>query len=71
MPEFFALLPRFARAVGAEAVAGRAGGVLGGVAAHEKLKERVEHGKVADDDRDEGFADGPLAGLRSAVSSGL
>lgn len=71
MPELLALLPRFAGAVGAETVAGVAGGVFGRVAAGEELDEGVEHREVADDDCDEGFADGPSACLFGAVDSGL
>ncbi|KAF7585322.1 hypothetical protein BBP40_011237, partial [Aspergillus hancockii] len=33
--------------------------------------QRVDHGRVADDDRDEGFAAGPAAGLLGAVYAGL
>lgn len=71
MPELLALLPCFTGAVGTKTVAGIAGGVFGGVAPGEKLEKSVEHGEIADDDCDEGFADGPSACLFGAVDSGL
>lgn len=46
-------------------------GGRGGAAAGEVLGEGVEHWHVVDEDGDEGFADGPFAGLLGAVGSGL
>lgn len=35
------------------------------------LDEGVKHGKIADNDGDEGLADGPLSGLLGTIDTGL
>lgn len=65
-----ALVAGLAAAPGGELVGMGVGGGGGG-AAGEVLKEGVEHRHVVDEDGDEGFADGPFAGLFGAVGSGL
>jgi len=64
-----ALVVRVPGAPGGELVGGVVGGGVGG--AGQVLGEGVEHWEVVDHDGDEGFADGPFAGLFGAVGSGL
>lgn len=54
-----------------DALAGRQVGHVPARAAGDAAEQRVDHGGVADDDGDEGFATGPAAGLLGAVCAGL
>lgn len=63
------LVPRVAAAPGGELVG--MGARAGGGGAGQVLEEGVEHWHVVDEDGDEGFADGPFAGLFGAVGAGL
>lgn len=52
-------------------VAGRMCGEVPACADERAANDGVDHGDVADDDGDEGFAAGPAAGLLGAIFAGL
>ena len=58
-------------AVAVDAARGGGAGDAGAEGFDGAHEEGLDHGDVADDDGDEGFADGPAAGLLGAVGAGL
>ena len=56
---------------GADGAGGAEAGEVGADLFDGAGEEGLDHGDVADDDGDEGFADGPAAGLLGAVRAGL